>query len=971
MFLSFVRPEYLLLLLALPLVWLLGWLNQRGRMAGRRWAALAVRTLLILCLVGSIAGAQVVQPVENLTTVFLLDSSDSVSPGQRSANEQFIAQALEAMQDGDKAAIVAFGENALVERVPSELKRLGQIQSVPIAARTNISQAIQLGLALFPADTQKRLVLLSDGGENVGQAMAALRIAGKRNVPIDIVPTGGAVNGPEVAITDLRAPGSARTGQEIQLVATVESNLAQAARLRFTGDNTLLAEQDVQLPAGTATFTATVEVGDQGFHRYGAEVVPASDTRPQNNIASSLVDVGGPPRVLIVEGVPGEAANAYDALLAAELSPDRIPATALPSDLPTLSEYEAIMLVNVASRDIPEQTQRALKSYVGDLGRGLLMIGGKQSFGVGGFTKTPIEEALPVDMDVRNRQQRPDIALVFIIDKSGSMDACHCDGGDMGAREGGGTRKIDIAKEAVVEAATVLGQEDKLGVVTFDEQAHWTINTAKIQSLTDIEGALAPVPPNGQTNVLSGMQAGLESLRQTDAKIKHAILLTDGWSRSGDIEGIAAQMNQEGITLSVVAAGNGSSDALARIAEAGGGRYYPAKTMEEVPQIFLQETIQAVGTYIIEEPFTPAYAADSPILAGLQDGLPQLLGYNGTAEKDSAQVVLVGSDGSPVLAQWQFGLGRSVAWTSDLKGQWASNWVGWEEFPRFVAQMVGWTLPRVGGDTVSGEASLIGTEVQIDLAAQDAQGANQTDLIVEARLVGANETTKPAGLTEVAPGRYQARLPSPVPGTYLVQITGADRAGKPIFARTLGLIVPYSPEYRQGQSNAQLLQTLAAGSGGRSLSEPARAFDHTLDAVQRAIPIELLLLTLAALLLLLDVAVRRLSLRRSDLALARSAMRGRQAAAAAPSATVAGLQQAKSRAKDRMLDKQPAPIAPAGEDAGAGPVRQPAKAAPPADAGRQPTQPITPPPSAPAPDPESAEDPLERLRAAKNRARRR
>ena len=953
---SFIRPEYLWLLLALPIVWLLGWLNNRGRNSARRWWSLAIRTLLLLCLIGSLAGTQLVQPVKNLTSVFLLDSSDSVSPSQRSANEQFIAQALETMQGGDKAAIIVFGENALVERIPSEIKRLGAIQSVPVAARTDIGEAIQLGMALFPADTQKRLVLLSDGGENSGRAIEMLGLLQRRGVPVDVVPIESTVGNPEVAITDFRAPSAARTGQELQLVATVESNTAQAATLRWKADEQLLKEEQVNLIVGTSFFTTTLIVGDQGFHRYSAQIVPTQDTRAQNNVAASLVSVDGPPRILLVEGEAGDASALKPALEAAKLVPEVIPASAIPTDLATLSEYEAILLINVPARDIPKETQTLLKSYVGDLGRGLAMIGGRQSFGVGGYTQTPIEEALPVNMDVRNRQERPDIALVFIIDKSGSMDACHCNGGDMGARQGSGTKKIDIAKEAVAQAAVVLGKNDKLGVVTFDDSAHWTIELGQVPSQDDVVAAMSPVAPNGQTNVVSGMEAALQQLKASNAKIKHAILLTDGWGRIGSVGNIAEEMSQNGITLSVVAAGNGSADTeLQNFANLGGGRYYPARTMEEVPQIFLQETIQAVGTYIIEEQFTPAYAGDSPILAELQSGFPPLLGYNGTVEKDSAQVILVANDGSPILAQWQFGLGRSVAWTSDLKGKWATNWVNWDQFPRFVAQLVGWVLPRFSSDNVSGMASLVGSDVQLDIAANDANGKPQTGLNVMAKMVSPTGEVIETTLQEIASGQYQSRFPSPIAGTYLVQVTGNDANGKPVFARTLGLIVPYSPEYRQGQSNPLLLKALAEGSGGRTLTQPAQAFDHTLENVKRALPIELLLLLLAAILLPFDIAIRRLNLRRKDFALAQAARQQRKQAAAAPTATMSSLQEARQRARDTMLDR---------------PIQTPAEATKPKpEPHAEPVEGQKQEPAKPAKTDE-IEDPLERLRAAKNRARR-
>ncbi len=964
---SFVRPEFLWFLLFLPLVWGLGLLNQRGRMTRRRWSALIVRTLLLVALIGSLAGAQLVQPVHSLTTVFLLDSSDSISPGQRSANEQFIEQALQSMQAGDKAAVVVFGENALVERVPSEIQRLGAVQSVPIAARTDIAAALQLGVALFPAETQKRLVLLSDGGENTGQALHMLNLAQQRNVPIDVVPTGAAINGPEVAVVDFQAPARARSGQEIQLVASVESNTAQTAQLRWNNDRELLAEQSVELQAGTNTFTTTVVVGDQGFHRYNVQVIPTDDTRLQNNVAGALVDINGPPKVLLVEGEPGAADQLKTALAAANVEPVVVTPSGLPTDLPGLADYETIMLVNVAARDIPNDTQALIRSFVGDLGHGLVMVGGSHSFGVGGYTGTPIEEALPVNMDVRNRQQRPDIALVFIIDKSGSMDACHCNGGAMAARQEGGVKKIDIAKEAVAEAATVLGQNDKLGVVTFDDTFHWSIDLQKVPSAADIENALAPVPPNGGTNVVSGMEAALKQLQQSDAKIKHAILLTDGWGRA-DVSSIAQEMRDSGITLSVVAAGNGSDEKLAEYANIGGGRYYPARTMEEVPQIFLQETIQAVGTYIVEETFTPAYAEDTPILSALQSGLPALLGYNGTDEKDTARLALVAPDGSPVLAQWQYGLGRSVAWTSDLASKWAVNWVQWEEFPRFVSQLVGWTLPRVSSDLVSGAATLVGTDVRIDLVATAEDGAAQSGLQVDARVIGPTGEPQQVTLNEVGPGQYQTLLPSPPTGTYLVQVTGTDKAGKPVFATTLGLLVPYSPEYRQGQGNPALLASLAQQSGGRTLEQPAQAFDHTLDAVRRAVPIDLLLLLLVIMVLPLDIAIRRLSLRRRDFAQLRERRAVQKRAAAAPTATVANLQGAKARARGRWSSDstEQTPAAP--------PVAEPRPATSAAPSATKPLgQQSTPQPSQsapPPPSPDEVTDPLERLRAAKNRARR-
>jgi len=115
---------------------------------------------------------------------------------------------------------------------------------------------------------------------------------------------------------------------------------------------------------------------------------------------------------------------------------------------------------------------------------------------------------------------------------------------------------------------------------------------------------------------------------------------------------------------------------LADIAKRGGGRYYQVKRVEDVPKIFLQETVIVAGRDIVEGKFAPAVALQAPVVRGL-DGLPALYGYNSTEIKAAARAILVTPNGKPVLAQWQYGLGRAVAWTSDLKGQWGRDWVGW------------------------------------------------------------------------------------------------------------------------------------------------------------------------------------------------------------------------------------------------------------------------------------------------------
>jgi hypothetical protein len=373
-------------------------------------------------------------------------------------------------------------------------------------------------------------------------------------------------------------------------------------------------------------------------------------------------------------------------------------------------------------------------------------------------------------------------------------------------------------------------------------------------------------------------------------------------------------MRAQGITLSVVAAGGGSADYLKQVADAGGGRFYPIQNIEDVPQIFVQETTTAVGNYLIEAPFTPSYAGPSPILEQLDQGLPTLYGYNGTTLKQSATTVLAGADDAPVLAQWQYGIGRAVAWTSDFKGKWGKDWVNWPAFPRFAAQLIGWTLPGAASDGVETSIRNEGARTIIDVKLSDVGGKPLNGLQVDANVVGADAFVRATALTQVAPGKYRASIASPTQGTYIVQVAGSQD-GRVVVQGAAGIVVPYSAEYRQGQRNPELLAALARSTGGTRLEQPADAFAHNLAPVYSAREIALPLLLLALLLLPLDIGVRRLMLRRSDLGAAREWMRtarfvpettatDRLGSRGAPAEQIERLRAAKARARRKARGEE-------------------------------------------------------------------
>ena len=887
---SFITPSALALLILVPFVWAFTLLSPRRIARWRFWLSLLIRTASLFALIFALSGMQLIRPIHSLTTVFLIDASDSVAPTQRERAVSYVEEALHTMSTTDQAAIVVFGDNALVERAPAHLLSLGHLSSVPISTRTNIQDAIQLGLALLPADTQKRLVLLSDGGENSGHAADAARLAAIRGVPIDIVSL-PSEHGPDVLVRTLDVPGTAREGQEIAASVAINSAIDTHGRLQIFVDGQLVGTQDVTLKSGLNNIPLRLPAGKAGFRRLEVRVDAQGDTEPENNRAMAFTEVQGPPRLLIIASDASRAENLQLALVAAGVQVDLRGPNQVPVDLPQLSDYAAIIIVDTPARDMPRPLLETLPVYVRELGRGLAMIGGQDSFGAGGYRRTPLVDALPVNLDPHSSTQQSDVALAMVIDHSGSM----ADSGSTGGRS-----KLELAKEAVYQASLGLSPQDQIGLFVFDTTAQTILPIQKLPSAVDIEQALGRFSADGGTDIRPGLELAAQALPQANARIKHVILLTDGIADSnyGDL---VDQMRKQGITISTVAIGDDANPNLEQIAIRGGGRFYRVERVEDIPRIFLHETVVVAGRDIVEEPFTPKIALQAPIVRGL-GGLPPLYGYNGTETKDTARPILVTPDDKPILAQWQYGLGRAVAWTSDLKGQWARDWIGWEQFPHFISGFVDMLLPQRVVDRLSLQTTVNGAQAAIELNAQNAQGQPLNDLKLDSRLVDPANQSTALKFVQIGPGRYRATATTSATGVYLAQVAAVDSNGQPLGTVSTGIAVSYSPEYGETRENSQLLRDLATITKGR-IDPPAKTiFESPTQAVGAVQEIALPLLWLALLLWPIDIALRRLFLRFADVAPIFNVLHRRSESilSATPSGgSIARLGAAKQRARQR------------------------------------------------------------------------
>jgi Mg-chelatase subunit ChlD len=909
--LSFIYPVALWLLLLLPVVWVFTLAAQsetRRLIAGRgerqlkigRWrlrfdirsmVSLVVRTVIVVALILALAGTQLVQPVDDLTVVFLIDGSDSVTPVQREWALDFINDSLAEQEPDDRVAMVVFGKNALVERTPARISTVSRITSTPSGNRTNIAEAIQLGLALFPADTNKRLVLFSDGEENAGRAVEAARLLSVREVSLDVVPL-PREQGNDVLVTALDAPDTASEGQSIPLQVQIQSDIETTGQLQVFADNELVNTQQVDISDGTTTVSVRVPGNDSGFHRYEVRLEAQGDTQGINNRAAAFTTIEGPPRVLLVTTNIESAVPLQNVLQASGAEVEVVEPDLVPSDQTRLREYAAVVLVDVLSHNVPRSVQEALPVYVSEQGGSLAMIGGEYSFGAGGWRRTPIAEVLPVKLERKDVERRPDIGLVLVIDRSGSMS------------ESGGTgmTKLDLAKEAVYQSTLGLENNDQIGVVAFNDFGSWILPVQKLPDLMNIVDALGQFIADGGTDIRSGIEPAAQALEGVDAKVRHVILLTDGQASSNYAD-LIAHMHNHGITISIVSIGKGANPELRQIAEIGGGRFYQVNTIADVPGIFLSETVRVAGRDIVEEQFMPLVAIPAPIVRNIEQ-FPPLYGYNATEPRLAARTILVAPDNKPLLAQWQYGLGSSVAWTSDLKGKWAQEWLRWERFPQFGNDLLNLLIPPEQAEGLVLETRTEGDRAILELSVQD-DGRPIEGVGIEGRLLDPEDQGSALSFTQTGAGRYRSVVSVDEPGVYLAQVAVVDEDGQPLGSVSSGMVVAYSPEYSTQRSTPQLMGDLAAIANGRESPPPPEIFAPVSQDVGTIQEVALPLLWLALVLWPVDIALRRLLLRTSDIRevvdqILRPLRRQRQPQPAEGDATMARLMAARDRARRKQ-----------------------------------------------------------------------
>jgi uncharacterized membrane protein len=646
-----------------------------------------------------------------------------------------------------------------------------------------------------------------------------------------------------VQISEVALPAEVREGEPFFVDVVVHSNHDDTGLLEvYQGDHKVLSESRTIRP-GENRFRFQQSIERTRLAAYTVTLSQlAHDTLLDNNQESGLVYTAGKPRVLLIESDPALVRDLAYALEDEGIQTDIRPPQGMPDSLADLQNYELVMVSNVPATHMTQRQMELARTYVQDLGGGFIMLGGEQSFGLGGYYKSALEEILPVRSDFEKEKETPSLGMVLVIDKSGSMS------GD----------KIEMAKTAARSAAELLGSRDKLGVLAFDGETYVISEMQSAQDKGRISDDIARIDAGGGTSMYPAMEMAYQMLSAASAKLKHAILLTDGVSSPGDFEGMAQQMVLEKMTVSAVAVGDGAdTQLLESIARVGKGRYYFTTDPGQVPQIFAKETVTAGKSAINEQPFFPQVVRATHALADLDvEAAPLLLGYVITRPKPTSEVILSTESGDPLLAWWRYGLGMSAAFTSDAKNRWAAEWIPWEGFGKFWTQIVRQLMRKsdARGIVVATERRGSAAELTVDAVNEYGQFLNQADVrvtVIDPRL-SRRQTTVP----QTAPGRYTGRIGTENAGAYHLEIAlwQNDRV---VYRQSRGFTVGYSDELRIRPTNESLLRTIAAASGGVYAPDPNQLMDIAQGAVTRPTPLWPHLLTLALLLFVADVALRR------------------------------------------------------------------------------------------------------------------
>ncbi len=768
---------------------------------------LAFRTLAAAAVLLAWWNPKILQPAKALDVILAVDASRSVGQEGKEKAREILEQARRFKSADTRAGLLFFGRRPSWEFSPRADFSLADFSPEVGREETNIEAALEAPAAQIGAGRQGKILLISDGNQTRGEAFRALPFLRARGVSVSVLPVSLARGKNEMYLSDLILPNQVDGGASFEVKGAIETLGEAEARVKLARDGVVRREETLSLSPGTNWVRFKDNLTEPGSHTYELWLESQADTLPENNRLQGIVEVRGPPRVLYLYSSAESRRSLAHALKVQGYSVFESSPEESRLSLAEISSFDLIVLDNVPAYRLTQPKMEAIERYVTELGGGLVVIGGPQSYGAGGYYRTPLERILPVEMRPPSRLELPHVALLFVLDKSGSMAA-----GPEGAT------KLDLAKAAALAAADLLNPNDQVGILTFDANWDWLLPFRAVGKGEWISERLSAIQSDGGTDMYKAMVEAERALAAKQAAIKHVLVLSDGLTDKADFQSLVAKMAGEGITVSTVAVGQDADHGLmAAVARGGKGRGYAAIDPQSVPQIFTTETLLISRDLLVEKPVRPKILAAAGALKGFaRQELPPLFGYVLTHPKPASELLMQAGD-DPLLISWRHGLGKVVAFTSDLSGRWGKEWIAWRNFPQWAGQLARSAERALVERGTRAEFHQEGDEIRavVDLFSKDGGFVNRLKLT--GNLIAPGQPAIAAPFRQIAPGRYEGRLTAVQRGAYLLALSEQKKNEAPSTVAMVPFIVPYPREYRELKPNMALLSRLAEESGGEML----------------------------------------------------------------------------------------------------------------------------------------------------------
>ena len=804
-----------------------------------------LRGAAISMLIFALAGPAIPMTSDRLNLLFVIDRSLSVDTENDRLIIRYIAETQKLLRADDRIGLITFDNTVMLRDLTTGFEGVSRREGSALAS------AMDLAANIMPSDGAKRLVVFSDFNETIGSAEASIGRLNERGIEVYTIPIYSDRN--EVIVKQLDAPEYASKLETYAISAIIESQSETTALIRLYRDGAIMDEEEVVLPPGLSRYDY-YDVGlEEGLVAYRVEVISDGDRVRENNTGESFTLVRKDLSILFVSS--GSALrDDYVARMLSEsgFSVDRITHYNLPDSPFDLAEYDVVFINDVSAYELGLDFMRSVRIYVEDLGGGLIVTGGSQSFGMGAYKNTFLEEVLPVTSDVRRQELSRRIALVIVLDRSGSMGT------------GLGRSKLDIAKEAAIEAMGLLHPEDEFGLLAFDRVSSWAVPLDRLGEREAKEALIRAIQSSGGTDLPSATLRALEVITHSGRETKHIIVLSDGQT-TGTIDEIISKAADYGVTVSTVAVGADANTALlSELAYQTGGAYYFTDDPFDIPSIVLKDTMSIARSSVVEESFRPIPVVASPIIDTIDwAAAPELDGYVATTAKPFADFLLGGKYlGDPLLATARFGSGKSAAFTSDIGGLWSRNWASWDGAAVFWRQLVRWVRSSLTDFPYEVVTHVSGDRLTVAVDAIDERGGFVNGLRLRAIVLSPDGSHRQNELAQTAPGRYETAFTLQQSGGHILQ-TQLLEFGVPVSGQTSFFSRAYDAEFARSRTNVNLAAVLADRTGGKiyaDVNDVTRrgVFDTSLLRETWRVPV-----VLSLLVFLVELGIRYVVLQRN------------------------------------------------------------------------------------------------------------